>query len=219
MTMTEDSPSATRTPVPETTVLLALGANLPARDPRDGQLLTPPETLLRAVRILHEAGFVPYRASRIYRTAPEGGAPDDPDYANAVILARAPGPAGACLLLTKAIEEMFGRDPAAPRMAARPLDIDLLAAGDLIWPDTAGWHRAAAAEGGTDSLVLPHPRLHRRAFVLIPLRDVAPHWRHPVTGETVAGMLRAALALTPAIPRPWGGKADLLRDFVGILRP
>ncbi len=216
---TQDNAPGIPQPAPETTVLLALGANLPARDPLDGQPLAPPETLLRAVRILHETGFVPYRASRIYRTAPEGGRRDDPDYANAVILAHAPGPAGACLLLMKAIEEMFGRDPAAPRMAARPLDIDLLAAGDLIWPDVTSWHLAVADERQTESLVLPHPRLHRRAFVLIPFKEVAPQWRHPVTGETVDTMLHEALALTPVPPRPWPQKADLLRDFMRTLQP
>ncbi len=197
-----------------TPLLLALGANLPARDPINGRRLSPPHTLARAVQILCEAGFALRQASRIYRTAPEGGSRHDPDYANAVILVHAPGPAATCLLLAKAIEEMFGRDPTTPRMAARPLDIDIIAAGDLIWPDATSWRLAAADEKTSQSLVLPHPRLHRRVFVLIPLKEIAPHWRHPVTGETVDAMLHEARPLAPAMPRPWPRKADLLRHLL-----
>ncbi len=214
MKTTTASPPESSQTASGTSVLLALGANLPAGDPLDGRRLSPPHTLARAVQILREAGFTLRRASRIYRTAPEGGSRDDPDYANAVILAHAPGPAATCLLLAKAIEAMFGRDPTAPRMAARPLDVDLIAADDLIWPDVAGWHLAAAGEGPPGSLVLPHPRFHRRAFVLMPLKEIAPHWRHPVTGETVDAMLHEALALAPAMPRPWPRKADLLRHLL-----
>ncbi len=217
MKTTIDTPPASPQLASGTSVLLALGANLPARDPLGGQRLSPPRTLARAVRILREAGFTLRQASRIYRTAPEGGNRNDPDYANAVILTHAPGSAATCLLLAKAIEEMFGRDPTAPRMAARPLDIDLIAAGDLIWPDVTSWRLAAAGERKSESLVLPHPRLHRRAFVLVPLKEIAPHWRHPVTGETIDAMLHEALALAPAIPRPWPRQADLLRHLLSPL--
>ena len=60
----------------------------------------------------------------------------------------------------------------------RIVDLDLLAYDDIVGD-------------GTDGLVLPHPRLHERAFVLLPLRDVAPHWRHPRLGRTVDEMITA----------------------------
>ncbi len=214
-----DSPSPCAHQAPGGSLLLALGANLPARDPVSGRRLSPPETLARAVQILKEAGFTLRQASRIYRTVPEGGKKGDPDYANAVVLAEACESPGTCLLLLKAIEEMFGRDPASPRMAARPLDLDLLAVDDLIWPNRNQWYREAAAEQKRSRerpLVLPHPHLHRRVFVLVPLREVAPRWRHPVTGRAIDDLLEEALATAPARPRPWPHRADLIRRLLGL---
>jgi 2-amino-4-hydroxy-6-hydroxymethyldihydropteridine diphosphokinase len=79
----------------------------------------------------------------------------------------------------------------------RTLDIDLLAVGDSVLPDAAtqdSW-RALAPEAQIrttpDRLILPHPRLQDRAFVLVPLADVAPDWAHPRTGLTVRQMLAA----------------------------
>lgn len=79
----------------------------------------------------------------------------------------------------------------------RTLDLDLLALGDSVLPDRAtqeGWASLPLADQSRlapDRLVLPHPRLQDRAFVLVPLARVAPGWRHPVTGLTVADMLAA----------------------------
>jgi 2-amino-4-hydroxy-6-hydroxymethyldihydropteridine diphosphokinase len=90
-----------------------------------------------------------------------------------------------------AIEARFGRVRSHAN-AARVLDLDLLACGGRIL-------RLA------DGLVLPHPRLHRRAFVLRPLADVAPGWRHPVLGLPVETLLAACadqwLAAVPWDPR------------------
>jgi 2-amino-4-hydroxy-6-hydroxymethyldihydropteridine diphosphokinase len=93
----------------------------------------------------------------------------------------------------------------------RTLDLDLLALGDSVLPDAAvqdRWRNLPAADQARiapDQLILPHPRMQDRAFVLIPLADVAPDWCHPLLGLTVAQMVsclpaedRAAIA--PIMP-------------------
>jgi 2-amino-4-hydroxy-6-hydroxymethyldihydropteridine diphosphokinase len=85
----------------------------------------------------------------------------------------------------QAIETRFGRVRGAPN-AARILDLDLLD------------HRGQVME--TPSLVLPHPRLHQRRFVLAPLAEIAPDWRHPLLGMT-AGQLLAQLGADQQIER------------------
>ncbi|HMP55326.1 MAG TPA: 2-amino-4-hydroxy-6-hydroxymethyldihydropteridine diphosphokinase, partial [Novosphingobium sp.] len=92
------------------------------------------------------------------------------------------------------IEIEFGRSRTVPN-EARPLDLDLLAAldGDDAAPSTNGL--APAAPIGVDlsgrALILPHPRIEQRRFVLEPLRAIAPAWRHPQSGLTPAQMLSA----------------------------
>jgi 2-amino-4-hydroxy-6-hydroxymethyldihydropteridine diphosphokinase len=94
------------------------------------------------------------------------------------------------------VEAHFGRTRER-RWGGRTLDIDLIAMADLVLPDLAGWTRwhnlpaARQAKEAPQTLILPHPRLQDRAFVLVPLMDVAPDWRHPVTGQTVAQMVQS----------------------------
>ncbi len=148
--------------------MIALGANL-------GE---PLETLTRAITQLGAHGEVVAR-SRPYLTAPVGGPPGQPDYVNAVIAFRpAEGgldPVGLLALLLD-LERLHGRER---RVAwdARTLDLDLLAWGDRL-VDAAG-------------LTLPHPRLAERAFVLVPLADIMPKWRHPVSGVRLDELLAA----------------------------
>lgn len=79
----------------------------------------------------------------------------------------------------------------------RTLDLDLIALGDAVLPDAAtqaqwrGLDPEAQRRLAPDRLILPHPRLQDRSFVLVPLADVAPDWRHPVLGLTVREMLAA----------------------------
>jgi 2-amino-4-hydroxy-6-hydroxymethyldihydropteridine diphosphokinase len=95
-----------------------------------------------------------------------------------------------------AVEARFGRKR-AQRWGMRTLDIDLLAMGDSVLPDAATQDRwrllpSEAQIGSTpDQLILPHPRMQDRAFVLVPLADVAPDWVHPRTGLSVRQMLAA----------------------------
>ncbi len=105
------------------------------------------------------------------------------------------------------IEANFGRQR-TQRWGMRTLDIDLLALGDAVLPDAATqtrWRnlepRLQATQTPTD-LILPHPRMQDRAFVLVPLADVAPEWRHPLLHLTVTEMLAALPATDVAEMHP-----------------
>jgi len=108
------------------------------------------------------------------------------------------------------IEAIFGRTR-TNRWESRTLDLDLLAMGEDVLPNAttaAGWIGLPLAEqvrNAPDELILPHPRLQDRAFVLIPLADIAPAWRHPLSGLTVADMLNALPEAEKAQVRPFVG--------------
>ena len=124
--------------------------------------------------------------SRWFQTAPEPPVPGAPQFVNGV--ARLQGRAGdpaALLHALHALEAEAGRDRPFPN-APRSLDLDLIGFDDLVRP-------------GPDP-VLPHPRAHLRRFVLQPLADVAPGWRHPVLGQEPGTLLAALPAGEPAVP-------------------
>jgi 2-amino-4-hydroxy-6-hydroxymethyldihydropteridine diphosphokinase len=171
--------------------LVALGANLPF----DGG--SPSETLWKAVAALAEEGLEMRALSRFFATPcfPAGAGPDYVNAAAVIGCAEAADLASVLAALHR-IEARFGRER-AQRWGMRTLDIDLLAMGDSVLPDAATqdhW-RLLAPEAQLrrtpDRLILPHPRLQDRAFVLVPLADVAPGWVHPRTGKSVADMLAA----------------------------
>jgi 2-amino-4-hydroxy-6-hydroxymethyldihydropteridine diphosphokinase len=153
-------------------ILLALGANLPS------DAGAPAATLRAALTALEEAGVRVRARSSFYRSGPVPPS-DQPDYVNAVAIVETALDPRSLLMLLHEIEARFGR-VRGERNAARTLDLDLLDYDGRI---------ADGAEGP----VLPHPRLHERAFVLRPLAEIAPHWRHPRLG-------RSALALAKDLP-------------------
>ena len=151
----------------EATALIALGSNL---GDRLGHMR-------RAALELAGLGEV-LALSSLYETEPVGGPAGQQPYLNGVaLLAPANGYEEPAALLEGllALERAHGREREV-RWEARTLDLDLLALGDRIV--------------NREGLSVPHPRMMERAFVLAPLLEVAPDWRHPVTGEAAGEALR-----------------------------
>lgn len=147
--------------------LIALGSNL-----------GDPLAQLRSARAELEARGSVHSASRLYRTEPVGGPPGQPAYLNAVLVLRPSEPFREPLVLLRELLSIESRHGRRRRIAweARTLDLDLLAFGERSMD--------------LPQLVLPHPRMLQRAFVLAPLCDALPAWRHPVTGRHACEVLK-----------------------------
>lgn len=158
-------------------IFVGLGGNLSSQ--RFG---SPKQTLQAALGRLTDAGVQVVRLSPWYRSAPVP-ASDQPWFINAVGQVEFAGSAEDLLDVLHEIEKDFGR-VRIERWEARIIDLDLLGFHAQI----DGWRDRYPGDS-TTMLVLPHPRLHERLFVLRPLADIAPDWRHPVLGMTPAEML------------------------------
>ncbi len=143
------------------------------------------QSLRRALEELSASGVQIKEVSSLYRTRAHARAPQ-PDFLNAIAAAFTPLPADALLAILKRIEAQAGRHEAkaARRWIPRPLDIDIVSYKGIIY----NWRGEKPIEG--KRVVLPHPRAHERAFVLQPLSEVAPFWRHPVFGLTASELLK-----------------------------
>ena len=151
-------------------IYVALGANL------DHPVWGPPRQALEAALAeLGRRGVTVGRVSRWYRTAPVPVS-DQPWFVNAVAEVATGLEADALLALLHAVEADFGRVRTVPN-AARLIDLDLVD------------YRGVTTPGGPGRATLSHPRLAGRAFVLYPLADLAPDWRHPVTGQPLSDLL------------------------------
>jgi len=114
------------------------------------------------------------RRSRWYRTLAVG--PPQPDYLNGCAILQVERSPQELLSLLLATEDRFGR-VRQQRWGARTLDLDLLLYDELVLH--------------TPELEIPHPRMHQRAFVLVPLAEISPHRRHPQSGKTIGELLQS----------------------------
>lgn len=153
------------------TVLVAIGSNR-----AHGRHGPPARVVVAAIAAIAALGLRVTAQSRIRATAAIG--PGGRGYANAAIAVTGAAKLPRLLRQMKAIERDFGRR-GGQRWGARVLDLDIVGAGDAVLPSRLRWR--ATRQG----LIVPHPRMAARAFVLDPLRDIAPGWRHPVLGLTV----------------------------------
>ncbi len=183
--------------------LICLGSNLPVGG------VGPEKIVQNAVAEIGRAIGPVVGESRLFTTPcwPPGAGPD---YVNAAVRCETELSAGGVLTALHGIEAAQGRTRRT-RWEARVLDLDLIALGDLVCPDAETQSRwrdlpvEEQAKVAPDGLVLPHPRMGERAFVLVPLAEVAPEWRHPLTGQTVLEMLDALPEAARAEIRALGG--------------
>jgi len=155
--------------------LLALGSNLGRRA----------ANLARARRRLEAGGVRILRASSIYETEPVD-CRDQPRFLNQVLEVRTPLAPPQLLKLGKSIEAGMKRTPGVSK-GPRTIDIDILLAGDLVLE--------------TPDLIIPHPRLHLRNFVLVPLAEIVPRRRHPVLGKTMRRLADDSPDLAWVVPQ------------------
>jgi 2-amino-4-hydroxy-6-hydroxymethyldihydropteridine diphosphokinase len=158
---------------------IALGSNVA------GRFASSAEAVAAAIRTIQGAEITVISRSRLYRSAawPD---PTDPEFVNAMIFVETSLAPDALLARLHSVETEFGR---VRRQVNAPRTLDL----DIV--DYAG---RVSVPG--DSPILPHPRLADRAFVLLPLAEIAPGWRHPVTGKRIADLVRALPDPRAAVP-------------------
>jgi 2-amino-4-hydroxy-6-hydroxymethyldihydropteridine diphosphokinase len=167
---------------------IGIGGNLPQK-----AFETPLAVLTAAMAALSDAGITVVRRSRWYWSMPVPAA-EQPPYVNGVVEVSAALSSPALLQVLHAVEDEFGRVRTAPN-APRTLDLDLIARGSAVVCEPSG-------------LVLPHPRMHLRAFVLKPLAELAPQWRHPILDLSTLELLAALPAGQVAEPMETLGDAN-----------
>ena len=175
-------------------MFIAMGANLPAPEG------SPTMNLVRASHELTSEGLLVRRLSRFYATpcVPLGFGPD---YVNAAAVVHTTKTPQNVLQALHRIERKMGRDRTT-RWGMRTLDLDLIAAEQWIAPSVEVFNEWEGLDEhhqqlhSPQHLILPHPRMAERAFVLMPLLDIAPTWCHPVLKKTITELVQVQPAET-----------------------
>ncbi len=169
-----------------TNCLVALGSN------QEWEGKASQDLILGAISELSENGLIISKVSRLFRT-PCFPRDAGPDFVNAALMLNTVIAPDRLMVILHDLESKRGR-VRRKRWDSRTLDIDLLSYGDLILPDRQSFEKWRCLDidlqqkSAPENLILPHPRLQERAFVLGPLMDVAPNWCHPVLEKTVEEM-------------------------------
>jgi 2-amino-4-hydroxy-6-hydroxymethyldihydropteridine diphosphokinase len=147
-------------------VIIALGSNL--NDPH--------KQLCKALKFLGNLSDDKVMKSAIYRSEPVG--PSENDFLNAVVAIETELKPDKLFERLKEQEKKQGRPSRYPKWTARTLDLDIIAFDDLVIE--------------TDTLIIPHQEYKSRLFVLLPLKDVKPDWRDPVSAQHVDELIKQA---------------------------
>lgn len=136
------------------------------------------DTLTNALKALDQPSLRLVAASPRYLTQPVGNT-DQPPFLNACAIFQTNLQPDTVLKRLLSVEKRFGRvrDP-RDRFGPRTLDLDLLLADDIV-------------QNSNHLAIIPHPRMHERAFVLVPAADIAKNWRHPILGQSIGELLEA----------------------------
>lgn len=195
--------------------LVAIGGNVASGSG------SPETTLAAGLAALEHESVRITQISKFYHTpgVPEGAGPD---FVNAVASVATELSAEALLTRLHAVEARFGRERSR-RWGPRTLDLDLLDLDGAVLPDESGqaYWMGLAPEAQLvetpDRPVLPHPRIQDRGFVLVPLAEIRPDWRHPVLGKTAKQLLEAlpeaATAGIYPVSGPWAGVSALVKSY------
>jgi 2-amino-4-hydroxy-6-hydroxymethyldihydropteridine diphosphokinase len=179
-------------------IFIGIGANLTSPEYGDPRA-TCGAALAALVAPRAAGGITIAQRSQWYKSAPVP-ASDQPWFVNAVVLVKTALDPDRLIDLLLQTEQSFGRHR-AEKNDPRILDLDLLAYGEMV---IGG--EGPGDVGGTPNPTVPHPRLHERAFVLLPLRDIAPDWRHPVLDLGIHAMIEAL---------PPGQQTEVMADAGG----
>ncbi len=164
-------------------IFIGLGSNL------SGEVFDSPRDVLNAaIEEMPECGINITKISPFYETEPVPKS-DQPWFVNAVVAVDTILSPPELLNVLHEIEANLGRERRI-RWEARIIDLDIIAYDKQIYPSAAQWQEKPKDISAKD-IIIPHPRMHERLFVLEPLRDICPDWHHPILEKTIAELIKA----------------------------